>query len=163
MNILKSIARRELKVTNRKLAKESEPIDSQFINYLMKDGKKQLATRILQEAMDKLSIQYKSDPKAILQDAILKAAPLIKIKSSKRGGKNVLMPIALNQRQRQRIGIEWIVGEVNKSTRPSVGLRIANQVMGILQGTSSLLQKRSLVHKQALANKSNLILKDRQV
>ena len=56
----------------------------------------------------------------------------------------------------------WITEQVGKksSSKYSLGERIGYELVAILKGTSSLLPKREAVHKQAIANRSNILMFD---
>ncbi len=86
---------------------------------------------------------------------------MVKVGGFKRGGKNVLYPKPLTQKQSRRLAISWIADQASKKKNGNFGERIGSELAAILLDTSSLLQKRELMHKQAVANRSNLILTDR--
>jgi small subunit ribosomal protein S7 len=137
-------------------------LQEQFVNHIMKDGKKQKARKILSTSMDYVHSK-KQNSLGMLQEAVDQVAPLVSLKSEKRGMKNVLTPIPLTEKQRNRIAFEWILQEAQKSRKADIGTRIGMELVSILDKTSNLLQKKVQVHKQALANRSNLILQDRKI
>ncbi|TPX63658.1 hypothetical protein SpCBS45565_g06447 [Spizellomyces sp. 'palustris'] len=135
-----------------------------FINNIMKDGKKARARRTLLDALELVQRETGQDPHKILEDAVNKVAPLIKVVSTKRGAKNVLTPTPLNERQRTRFGILWIVEAASgKKSRGTFGERIGKELLAIMNDESDALQKRMNVHKQALANRSNVVMADRRM
>ena len=127
----------------------------------MKQGKKATATRLFQDALSSLP---QRDPLQSFSLAIEKASPLLKLSSSKRGSKSLQTPIPLNQRQRQRTGILWILqaASANKSKIP-FGQKLGLELQGILEGKSAVLDKKRALYQQALANKSNIVMMDRRV
>jgi small subunit ribosomal protein S7 len=147
----------------RKQLKQTEPIQDQLIHYVMKDGKKPLAKRIVTECLDYIQLQKQQQPLLLLQEAVDKVSPLVGVKGEKRGMKLVQTPIPLTIRQRQRVGIEWIVNEAKKQKKHPFGVRIGIELISILNDTSTLIQKKIQVHKHALSNRSNLILTDRKM
>ncbi|KAI8852662.1 ribosomal protein S7 domain-containing protein [Chytridium lagenaria] len=124
------------------LLSTEDPLITAFVNNIMKHGKKSTARRIAME----------------------KVEPLIKVVGSKRGSKSIQVPRPLNERQRRRIAILWIIQEANKRhKKSSMGERIGMEVLSVLQGDSAALTKRSQMHKAALQNRSNIVLMDRKV
>ncbi|KAJ3208853.1 hypothetical protein HDU82_001824 [Entophlyctis luteolus] len=70
----------------------------------------------------------------------------------------------LYMRQATRTGIVWIAQAANSSnSKIPAGVRIGKEIIDVLNGTSSVLQKRLQVHKTALLNRSNVVLTDRRL
>ena len=83
-------------------------------------------------------------------------------------GRNVLYPKPLTLRQSRRIAISWITIQASKKKGvpiprgTTLGSRIGNEIVALIEGTSSLLQKRENLHKQAVQNRSNIVMYDRR-
>jgi small subunit ribosomal protein S7 len=130
----------------------------------MKHGKKSVARRIVSDALRHIQEQLQKNPRMILGEAIEKVEPLFKVVGTKRGAKSIQTPKPLNERQRRRTAILWIVEAADKRhKKDSMGVRIAKEVLAILEDDSSALQKRNQVHRTALLNRSNVVLVDRKV
>ncbi|KAJ3301860.1 hypothetical protein HDV03_000269 [Kappamyces sp. JEL0829] len=128
---------------------------------LTADGLKDRARKWIQDALD--TMQKQGFDRSQFESAIDRIAPLVKVGGFKRGGRNVLYPKPLTQRQSRRIAIDWVADAASKKkSRQRFGERIGTELVGVLQDNSALLQKREMVHKQAVANRSNLILSDRK-
>ncbi|KAJ3184119.1 hypothetical protein HDU85_001970 [Gaertneriomyces sp. JEL0708] len=132
-----------------------------FVNNIMKDGKKARARRFVREALALIQRETGQDAHEVLEEAVNRVAPLMKLVSVKRGGKGVSTPTPLLPRQRRRLGILWIV-DAASSKRGDFGERIGREILAVMDGTSSALQKRMNLHKQALSNRSNVIMRDRK-
>ena len=124
-------------------------IRQQFIQDLMRDGKKESATLMV----DGLTQPY--------EQAIIKARPVVKVKTQRKGKRNLLTPTPLTEKQSNRIAIKWIQQEASKS---KVGFQqgLEKELQKIIEGNSVVLNKREQMHKQALQNRSNLVLMDRK-
>ena len=128
---------------------KEQTVRQQFINNIMRDGKKLKASLIV----DNLNCDY--------TEAIKKIQPLVKVKTVRKGKRNIQMPFPLTVKQQTRISIKWIQQEAEKLKMPfKDGLE--KVVKGILANSSPLLGKRDMMHKQALQNRSNLVLVDRK-
>lgn len=148
----------------------------QFVRAIMRQGKLATAQKHTNLALTQLSrlppVQLASSTTStttttgsvlLFEQALEKIAPLVKTTSSRLGSRIVLAPKPLSQRQRMRLACVWVGQLASKNTcKQPLGLRIAGVVKGVLDGTSPLIQKRDGVHKQALANRSNLVLQDRK-
>ena len=74
------------------------------------------------------------------------------------GALEVPMPLAV--RQRRRLAFKWILDVVEKkpskgSGRKQLPLRIAEEIVAVVEGRSSVRDKRRLIHKQGTAARAN--------
>jgi small subunit ribosomal protein S7 len=77
------------------------------------------------------------------------------------GGLALPIPLGLNQRQRRRIAIKWILDAVSKKVNRSSGKasfaqRVADELIAVVEGRSSVWEKRVAVHKQGVAARANI-------
>ncbi|KAI8992608.1 30S ribosomal protein S7p/S5e [Pilobolus umbonatus] len=129
---------------------------SQLVNTIMRDGKKARAQRLVSDSMKCLSKKIgEADPYETLLEAIETASPLLKLSSTKKGSKLVQVPTPLRERQRRRRAIVWMLDASKKRSEKSFEERFASEIYDVNQGTSTVLQKKQQLHKQALANRAN--------
>ncbi|KAI9301657.1 ribosomal protein S7 domain-containing protein [Cunninghamella echinulata] len=133
----------------------NDALVSQLVNTLMRDGKKARAQRLISDSMRHLEKKSQQEPYSVLTSAIEEAAPLLKLTSTKKGSKVVHVPTALRERQRRRRAIVWVLDAAKKRNEKTFEERFAAEIYDITQGTSSVLQKKLQLHKQALANRAN--------
>ncbi|CAO3638201.1 unnamed protein product [Cunninghamella echinulata] len=105
--------------------------------------------------MRHLEKKSQQEPYSVLTSAIEEASPLLKLTSTKKGSKVVHVPTALRERQRRRRAIVWVLDAAKKRNEKTFEERFAAEIYDITQGTSSVLQKKLQLHKQALANRAN--------
>ncbi|KAJ3319200.1 hypothetical protein HDV06_006640 [Boothiomyces sp. JEL0866] len=130
----------------------------------MKDGMKARAQRIINTSLELIALKTKENPRTVLEKAVDQIAPYVKVASQKRGARNVLLPKPLTPRQRKRIGIQWISDQASsRKGNSDFGTRIGQEIIAIINNESQLLAKKENVHKQAVANRSNLVLQDRRL
>ncbi|ATY66784.1 Ribosomal S7 [Cordyceps militaris] len=104
------------------------------------------------------------NPILYLTVAIDSVAPLIRVKAipgAGGGGRALDMPQPLTVRQRRRRAFTWMLEAVEK--RPSKGSgrtqfahRLADEVIAVVEGRSSVWEKRKLVHKQGTTARANV-------
>jgi small subunit ribosomal protein S7 len=96
--------------------------------------------------------------------AIDSVAPLLKIRNvagAGGGGRALELPVPLGVRQRRRVAFNWILDVINK--KPSKGSgrkqfphRIAEEIIAVVEGRSSVWEKRKVVHKLGTAARANI-------
>jgi small subunit ribosomal protein S7 len=104
------------------------------------------------------------DPVLYLTLAVDSVAPLIRIRGytgMAGSGKKLEVPAPLALRQRRRTAFQWILDVVEKKKSKGSGRtmfphRVAEEIVAIMEGRSSVWDKRNLVHRQGTAARANL-------
>merc|ERR1712098_667250 len=103
----------------------------------------------------------------LLPGAIDSVAPLLRIRSLKGaagGGAALQIPVPLGLRQRRRQAVQWILDAANKkksrgSGRGQFAQRFADEIISVVEGKSSVWEKRMLVHRTGTSARANLMKK----
>ncbi|KAJ2344583.1 hypothetical protein IWW50_005869 [Coemansia erecta] len=140
----------------------SDPLLSQLVNMIMRDGKKARAERMVQTALLDIRQHTNSDPYRVLSDALNLASPLMDTKSARQGSKVVQVPRALSLRQRRRRAIVWILDAVDRRKERCFSMRLSGELQAIVNGSSGILEKKLMLHKAVLANRSFIRTKERR-
>lgn len=104
------------------------------------------------------------NPILYLTLAIDSVAPLLRIRSQRGaagGGVALQIPIPLNVRQRRRTAVMWVLDAVSKkrtsgSGRTMFAHKVADELIAIVEGKSSVWDRRNGVHKLGVAARANL-------
>ncbi|KAJ2668740.1 hypothetical protein IWW42_005009 [Coemansia sp. RSA 1085] len=134
----------------------SDPLFTQLVNMIMRDGKKALAERLVYGALLDIRKHTNKDPFMLVSDAINLVSPLMDTKSGRQGSKVIQVPRALNLRQRRRRAIVWLLHAVNNRNERSFSMRLSGELQAIVNGTSGVLEKKLQLHKFVLDNRSNI-------
>lgn len=110
------------------------------------------------------------NPVLYLTLAIDSVAPLFRIRSQRGaagGGVALQIPVPLGRRQRRRIAIQWILkAAANKkqtgSGRGSYAQRVASELISVVEGKSSVWERRGAVHKLGVSVRANVVLPKRR-
>jgi len=139
-----------------------DPVLCALVNNLMRNGQKARARRFIVQALDYVEKRKQQDPVVLFHEAIEKVSPLMKLSSAKRAARTILTPRALNEKQRRRAGITWLLNASEEQKGPP-GKRIGKEILNILDGKSPALIRKHQLHKTALMNRGNVIMKDRKM
>ncbi|ODV84204.1 hypothetical protein CANARDRAFT_29359 [[Candida] arabinofermentans NRRL YB-2248] len=127
------------------------------VNLIMKDGLKQKARKYLNRALYLLFLETRKNPVDLLKEALDIAAPLVITKTVKTGfAKNFTVPVPLTPRQRNRMAFLWILDASDSRTSNDFSVRLSEEILTVVQGKSRILDKRTLNHKAAIANRAYL-------
>ncbi|KAG0195847.1 hypothetical protein BGX28_000527 [Mortierella sp. GBA30] len=136
------------------------PVLSQLVNTIMKDGMKARSQRFVADAMLEIRSRTQSDPYQVLLDAIELASPILKLSAVKKGSKVLQVPTPMTERQRRRKAIVWILEASDKRKgEKQFKDRLASEFLAVVNGNSGALVKKNQLHKAALANRANASLK----
>ncbi|KAG0285123.1 hypothetical protein BGZ96_010554 [Linnemannia gamsii] len=136
------------------------PILSQLVNTIMKDGKKARAQRFVADALLEIRSRTQSDPYHVILDALELASPILKLTAIKKGSKVLQVPTPMTERQRRRKAIVWILEASDKRKgEKQLKDRLASEFLAVVNGNSGALVKKNQLHKMALANRANASLK----
>ena len=128
---------------------------SRFINYVMRNGKKTTAQKIVYGAIDIAVKELKyTKPENLIDDAVSKVAPLVEVQSKRIGGANYQVPIEVKEPRRTALGMRWILDSARSMKGKPMAEKLAKEIVETLKGSSASLKKREDVHRMAEANRA---------
>lgn len=134
--------------------KYSSQLVGKFINYLMQDGKKEVATNVVYSAFDIVKKKLNKEPLPIFEQAVENAAPLLEVKPRRIGGATYLVPIEVRPERRITLSMKAIVNAARSKQGKNMDLFLADEIMDAFNGTGSAIAKKDELHKMAEANKA---------
>ena len=142
------------------LPKRQDPILQQITNIIMRDGKKQVAERIISRALYLTFLQTRKDPIELLKKSLDELAPLMLVKTFNTGvAKAAVVPVPLSKRQRTRIAWKWVIDASKGRASSDFAVRLAEEIVAVSKGLGSAFDKRDQIHKTAIAHRSYIKLK----
>ena len=129
-------------------------IVSKFINSIMLDGKKSIASKIFYEALE--SIEKKSDEKGIevFNKAIENVKPVMEVKSRRIGGATYQVPIEVRPVRQQSLAMRWLIEYTRKRSERTMKDRLANELLDASSERGATFKKKEDTYKMAEANKA---------
>jgi small subunit ribosomal protein S7 len=135
-------------------AKFGDELVAKLMNYIMKDGKKSAAEKIVYSALAKIEDKKKSDPLECLKEAIEKIRPTVEVKSRRVGGATYQVPIEVPSRRAQQLALRWLIESSKKRGEKTMDAKLAGEILDALEDRGSSVKKREDTHKMAEANKA---------
>jgi len=132
----------------------NDVVISQFINKVMKRGKKTTAQKIVYGALDIIKEKTKKEPIDIFRQAIENASPVLEVKSKRIGGATYQVPIEVRGERRLALAIRWILlGARSKKGKP-MAQKLSQELIDASNNEGSALKKKNDTHRMADANKA---------
>ena len=148
--------RRPLK--NRKIVEGDIRYDdknvSKFINYIMLEGKKNIARSIVYGAFDIIKEKTKKDPFEIFNEALKNAGPTIEVRSRRIGGANFQVPREVREERRFQLAVRWIKDAARSGKGKPMKEKLAAELMSAANNEGVAIKKRDDTHRMAEANKA---------
>ena len=127
---------------------------SKFMNYLLTDGKKGIAEKILYDAFDIVQDKSKKDPIDIFKKALNNASPHVEVKSKRIGGATYQVPIEVPSIRQFYLASQWIIESAKKRSGSSMSNRLAGEILSASNNEGSAIKKKEDTHRMAEANKA---------
>ena len=135
-------------------AKYKSLVLAKFINFIMFDGKKTTAEKIIYTAFDQIKNKTKEDPVKIFNDAVNNIRPNIEVRSRRVGGATYQVPVEVKTKRSQTLALRWILEASRKRKNKTMSDRLFNELMDASQKKGSAYKKREDTHKMAESNKA---------
>jgi len=127
---------------------------TKFMNYIMYEGKKAVAERIIYGALEQVEKKAGKDPLEIFMVAINNVKPMVEVKSRRVGGANYQVPVEVRPVRRMALAMRWLKESARKRGEKSMSQRLANELLEAAEGRGGAMKKRDEVHRMAEANKA---------
>ena len=143
--------------TKRKIegdARYNDPDIAKFVNYVMRQGKKATAKRVIYGAFELIKQETKQDPRHVFNKAIKRVAPLLEIRGRRIGGANYQIPYQVRGERRFNLACRWVIEAAQaRKGKPMAG-KLAAEIIDAYNGEGAAVKKRDTVHRMAEANKA---------
>ena len=128
---------------------------AKFINYVMLDGKKDTARKIVYSAFDLIKASDKNvDPLVVFEDAIRNVGPITEVRSRRVGGANYQVPREVRPERRLALAMRWILTIARKKKGTEIHKLLAEELLLASKGEGEAVKKKENTHKMAEANKA---------
>ncbi len=134
--------------------KFNDVLVSRFINGLMERGKKNVAKRILYNALDLIGQRGADEPLKVFHQAVDNVKPLIEVKSRRVGGATYQVPVEVRADRRISLAIRWLINIAAARGEKSMDAKLAGELLDAAQNKGASVKKREDTHKMAEANKA---------
>ena len=147
------------KIKKRKEVEKDAVHDSvkltKFINYVMKDGKKNTARKVVYATLDEIKTKEKTDKPAMLfETALDNVGPTMEVRSRRVGGANYQVPREVRPERRLLLSMRWIIGVAQAKKGSPMYKRLAEELILASKNEGEAIKKKENMHKMAESNKA---------
>jgi len=132
----------------------NDVVVSQFINKVMKGGKKTTAQKIVYDAFDIIKEKTKKEPLEVFLSAIENAAPLLEVKPKRIGGATYQVPMEVRGERKLALATKWILNAARGKKGKTMAERLSEELIAAANNEGNAMKKKADTHRMAEANKA---------
>lgn len=129
---------------------------SRLINYIMLNGQKETARKIVYAAFEEIKNAKEGggDPVEIFETALRNAGPQMEVRSRRVGGANYQVPREVRPERRLALGLRWMITASRGQKGVPMHQALAKELMAAAREEGSAVKKKEDTHKMAEANRA---------
>lgn len=125
-----------------------------FVNYVMQDGKKSTAERVVHQAFDIIEKQTKENAIEVFERALNNAAPQLEVASKRVGGANYQVPREVRPGRKFVLAARWIIQAARSRKGKGMGVKLADELIAASKNEGTAIKKKQDTHRMAEANRA---------
>lgn len=134
--------------------KNNKDMIVKFTNYVMLDGKKSVAKRIMQETFEEIKSKGQKNPEAIFFKALENIMPRIEVRPKRVGGSIFQVPQEVKAKRQLFLAAKWIIASARSRKGAAFSKFLAAELIEAANETGNAFKKKLDVYKMAEANKA---------
>jgi small subunit ribosomal protein S7 len=127
---------------------------TKFMNYLMLDGKKSVAERIVYGALEIVEGKLKREPIKVFHEALENIAPEVEVRSRRVGGATYQVPVDVRADRKKALAIRWLTAAARSRNENTMRERLAGELLDASSNRGTAVKKREDTHRMAEANRA---------
>ncbi|HEY4500146.1 MAG TPA: 30S ribosomal protein S7 [Candidatus Paceibacterota bacterium] len=126
-----------------------------FINYLMEDGKKTVAEKVMYEALEEIKKQTKEEnPLTVFEKAMENISPMVEVVSKRVGGANYQVPREVRPARKFMLSARWLIDAARNKKGKSMAAKLSEEILLAVKNEGSAIKKKQDTHRMAEANRA---------
>ncbi|MEK7198098.1 MAG: 30S ribosomal protein S7 [Patescibacteria group bacterium] len=131
-----------------------DPLVGKFINYIMRQGKKSVAQKVVYKSFDIIKEKTKSNPLQIFEKAIRNVSPALEVRSKRVGGANYQVPQPVRAERKIQLTFRWIIKAANSKKGKPMSVKLADEFILAANNEGAAIKKKIDTHRMAESNRA---------
>ena len=133
----------------------SDSMVSYFINKVMWDGKKEMARRIVYDALKKLGEKHSNESVlSVFKKAVDNCKPSLEVRSRRVGGATYQVPVDVRPARRSCLAFRWIIVNSRSRREKTMSDRLAAELDEAFNNKGASVKKKEDTHRMAESNRA---------
>ncbi len=125
-----------------------------FINYIMEDGKKAVAEKIVYDAFAMIETKYKQAPIEVFEKALENISPAVEVSSRRVGGANYQVPRPVRPERQYMLAVRWLIATAAAKKGKPMAEKLAEEFVAASKNEGTAVKKKLDMHRMAEANRA---------
>ncbi len=127
-----------------------------FINYLMEDGKKSVAEKVLYGAFKNIEkeIKHVNNALSVFEKALENVSPVLEVVSRRVGGANYQVPREVRPERKFFLACNWILEAARSRKGKPMAQKLAEELIMASNNEGAAIKKKENVRRMAEANRA---------
>jgi len=134
--------------------KYNSMVVEKFINHLMYGGEKEVARKLVYEALAKVEEKLKKPPMEVFARALRNIATPVEIKSRRIGGANYQVPVPVQGERKRFLAMRWLIDAARGKKGRAMALRLSDELVAAYNNEGEAIKKKTNVERMAEANRA---------
>ncbi|KAF9234228.1 ribosomal protein S7 domain-containing protein [Melanogaster broomeanus] len=135
----------------------NDPLLEYLTSALQSNGHRARAARLVSRMLLHIHTSTRAPPVPIVREAVLSAAPAVRVLSNRMVAKMAYIPTPVTEKQRVHDGVKAIIAASASRPGKTVDVRLAREMIGVVQGESKALEEKMRIHKLAMLNRGSVM------
>lgn len=127
---------------------------TRFVNNLMRDGKKNVARKILYQAFEIIEEKTGEEGMEVFKNALSNVTPVVEVRSRRVGGSTYQVPVEVRPDRGTALGMRWLISACQGRNDKSMARRLSRELLDASNNEGGAVRKKDEVHRMAEANKA---------
>lgn len=134
--------------------KNNKDMIVKFTNYVMLDGKKSLAKKIMDDTFAEIAAKGQKNPQGIFFKALENIMPRIEVRPKRVGGSIFQVPSEVKPKRQLFLASKWIIDSARSKKGAAFSKFLASELIEAANESGNAFKKKLDVYKMAEANKA---------
>ena len=134
--------------------KYNSELVAQFVNVMMRSGKKSVSQRILYNSFELIEQRSNEEGLVVFRQAINNAKPLLEIRSRRVGGATYQVPVDVRPARRTTLAIRWLIQAARSRNDKTMAERVAGEIIDAFNNQGGAMRKKDEQARMAEANRA---------
>ncbi len=127
---------------------------AKFVNYIMQDGKKSVAIKLMADTFEEIKNKGQKDPEGIFMKAMENVMPKMEVRPKRVGWSIYQVPQEVKSKRQLFLAAKWILASVRSKKGTTFPKLLATELIDAANETGNAVKKKLDVYKMADANKA---------
>ena len=134
--------------------KYNSELVAQFVNVMMRSGKKSVSQRILYDSFEIIEQRSNEEGLVVFRQAINNAKPLLEIRSRRVGGATYQVPVDVRPARRTTLAIRWLIQAARSRNDKTMAERVAGEIIDAFNNQGGAMRRKDEQARMAEANRA---------